>query len=384
MLEWNAPISEETMRFIPILLAALGVLSVAHRPSDAAEIPAMYKPAIQNGLAWLVKQQNTDGSWSARDKASDVTCTALAGLALLMEGSTAVNGMHAGNVSKAVDWIVSNCQAGADDGLIGARDRLDRTSYMFGQSYALLFLASAYAREEKTDAKDLSARLARVRQRGMEEVLTRAVQFSARAQSNTGGWYFISCQDGHDDDEASATLAQILALRAAQQAGIKLPKESLTKAFAYLEKITTPGGGIPLSSRSAGRAGAERPGYTIAAFASTFGSNQVNPVLAKKWLGYSQFTLTPRSETYARFHLALAMHGLGDDGYTKHFEAKNPSMVWSKSRKVLFDELIGSQSRDGSWVLRDWNLNPAFGTAISLITLQLDNEHVPIFRAKKE
>jgi len=372
------------MRLIPIFLAALGVLSVAHRSAYADEIPAKYKPAIQKGLAWLVTQQNKDGSWPARASDSDVSCTALAGLALLMEGSTAANGMYAGNVHNAVDWIVRNCQAGADDGLIGARDRLDRTSYMFGQSYALLFLASAYSREEKTDAKDLNARLALVRRREMEEVLKRVVQFSAKAQSSTGGWYFVSCQDGHDDDEASATLAQLLALRAAQQADINLPKETLTKAFAYLEKITTPGGGIPLSSRSAGKAGAERPGLTIAAFASTFGSNQANPALTKKWFAYSQFTVTPRSDSYARFHLALAMHGLGDNGYGKLFEAKNPSMVWSKSRKVLFDEVLGSQSREGSWVLRDWNPNPAFGTAISLITLQLDNEHVPIFRAKKE
>jgi hypothetical protein len=371
------------MRLIPILLATLGFLSVAHPPTHADEISAKYKPAIQEGLEWLVKLQNKDGSWPARDKESDVSCTALAGLALLMEGSTAANGMYAGNVNKAVDWIVRNCQAGADDGLIGTRDRLDRTNYMFGQSYALLFLASAYAREEKTDAKDLDARLTRVRQRRMEEVLKRVVQFSAKAQSSTGGWFFISCQDGHDEDDASATLAQMLALWAAQQADIKLPKETLTKAFAYLEKITTPGGGIPLSSRSAGKAGTERPGLTIAAFASTLGSNQVNPVLAKKWFSYSQFTVTPRSEGYARFHLALAMHGLGEHGYAKLFEAKNPSMVWSKSRKVLFDELLGSQSRDGSWVLRDWNPNPAFGTAISLITLQLDNEHVPIFRAKR-
>jgi cell division septum initiation protein DivIVA len=276
------------MRLIPILLAALSVLSVAHRPTHGGEIPAAYKPAIQNGLAWLVKQQNKDGSWSARDKESDVSCTALAGLALLMEGSTAANGRYAGNVNKAVDWMVRNCQTAADDGFIGARERLDRTSYMFGQSYALLFLASAYAREVKTDAKDFSARLARVRQREMEEVLQRAVQFSAKAQSSTGGWYFTSCQDGHDEDEASATLAQLLALRAAQQAGIKLPKETLTKAFAYLERITTPSGGIPLSSRSAGKVGAERPGFTIAAFASTLGSKRANPVLAKKWLGYSQ------------------------------------------------------------------------------------------------
>jgi hypothetical protein len=148
--------------------------------------------------------------------------------------------------------------------------------------------------------------------------------------------------------------------------------------------MTTPGGGIPLSSRSAGKAGAERPAFTIAAFASTLGSDQANPMLLKKWLRFSEFTITPRSEAYALFHYAVAMHGLGEHGYAKLVQAQNPSMVWSKSRKIFFDDLLGTQSRDGSWVLRDWNTNPVFGTAISLITLQLDNGHVPIFRSKKE
>jgi hypothetical protein len=374
------------MRLLAIVLAALGVLSIAPRPAHAGEVPARYKPAIQKGLAWLAQQQNKDGSWPARDNPSDVSCTALAGLALLMEGSTAAKGKYAGNVARAVDLMVRNCQAGADDGLIGARERLDRKGYMFGQSYALLFLASAYAREEKTDAKGLDARLARVRQRDMEEVLKRVAGFSARAQSSTGGWYYISRQDGVDDDEASATLAQVLALRAAQQAGIKLPEQMLTKAYAYLARMTTPAGGIPLSSRRAGQAGAERPAFTIAAFASTLGSKQVNPALAKKWLTFSKFNVasSPRTEAYALFHYAVAMHGLGQHGYARLFKKDDPFMVWSKSRKHFLDGVLGSQAADGSWALRDWNTNRAFGTAISLITLQLDNEHVPIFRAIKE
>ena len=52
------------MRLLPILLTAFGVLSVPDRSAHADEIPAGYKPAIQKGLAWLVRQQNKDGSWS--------------------------------------------------------------------------------------------------------------------------------------------------------------------------------------------------------------------------------------------------------------------------------------------------------------------------------
>src|SRR5262249_38696331 len=145
--------------------------------AQAEEIPAAYRPAIEKSLAWLVKQQNKDGSWSDVSKQSDVTCTAVAGLALLMEGSTAARGGYAQNIERAVGWMLQNCQDGKDDGLIGQNVRQDRSGYMFGQSYAVLFLASAYAREEKSDAKDFAARLTAARQREMEGVLKRAVQF---------------------------------------------------------------------------------------------------------------------------------------------------------------------------------------------------------------
>lgn len=351
--------------------------------SQAGETPDKYKPAIQKGLAWLVKQQNKDGSWPARDSQSDVASSAMAGLALLMEGSTPAKGKYADNIKNASDWLVRNCQTGDDDGLFGRRDRLDRTGYMLGQGYAVLFLASAYAREDKADAKDFSARLARARQREVEDVLKRAVQFAAKAQAQSGGWCLTACKEAQDLEDVGSTLVQILALRAAQQAGFEIPKDTLTKAFAFLEKLTTPQGGIPFSSRNAGKSGSERPGLTIAAFASTFGAEQLKADLAKKWFKYAESTVTTR-ESYALFHYALALHALDDQGYAKLFDKKNPAIVWSKTRKKIFDEYTTSQSRDGSWTLRDWNPNPTFGAAIGLIVLQLDNDGVPIWRAKKE
>jgi len=369
---------------ISLSLMPLVALCVPSQRAHSGEIAAKYKPAIQKGLDWLVKQQDKDGSWPARDKERDVSCTAIAGLALLMEGSTAVKGKYADNIKKAVDGIIRNCQTGADEGLIGRRDLLDRSGYMIGQSHALLFLASAYAREEKPNAKDFKGRLARARLNEMEDVLKRAVQFAANTQASTGGWCLLSAKESQDVDDAAATLAQIHALRAAEQAGIDLSKDALSKAFVYLEKMTTPQGGIPFNFRNAGKSGSERPGLTIAAFASTFGSNQLKSELAKKWLRFAESTVTIQSDSNARFHYAVAMHALGDEGYDKLFGKKNPAMLWSESRKVLFDQLLGSQSRDGNWQLHDWNPNPVFGTAISLIALQLDNEQVPIFQKIKE
>lgn len=347
-----------------------------------ADVPEKYQPAVQKGLEWLAKQQNKDGSWSGRAQSADVDATAMAGLALLMEGSTATNGKYAEPIRKAIEWMRDNCQDGADDGLIGSRNRLDRTNYMVGQASAVLFLACARARAEKIDGKGLEARLAKARQRELDDVIKRAVQFIAKAQSSTGGWFYISAKEAQDQEEASSTMPQVLALRAARLAGIELPKETLPKAFAYLEKMTTERGGIMFSVRGKG---GERPGFTIAAFAATFGDEQLKPALAKKWLGYCERTILLDREMYALFHHTLAMHALGEHGHAKLLGKKESLRNWSAQRALIFDQVVRTQSAKGNWLLRDWiPRDPVFGTSINLIMLQLDNEYVPIFRARKE
>lgn len=365
------------MRWFFVVLGLLGALSSQHA-ARADDVPAELKPAIEKSLDWLVKQQNQDGSSSDTARQSDVACTATAGLALLMEGSTAAKGKYAENIKRTIEWLTRNCQEGKDDGLFGLNAQQNRLGYMAGQSYAVLFLASAYAREDKSDAKGLEARLNRVRQRDMEALLKRAVQFVVMAQAANGGWSLISCRDGQNQDDAESTLQQILALRAAQQAGIEVPKETMQKAYDYLEKMTTPRGGVAFSL-SQGKAGGERPRLTIAAFASTYGAEQVSVELLKKWFGYTRYTITQVSETPDLFYLAVAVHGLGDEGYVKLFGKQKPLRMWSKERGTLLSRFRS----EGGTVFREWNSSPVFGTAICLIALQLDHDHLPIFRTKR-
>ena len=368
------------MRAPFLILGLLLSASLGQCVALSQEKPTMLKPAIEKGLAWLVKQQSQDGSWPDVMNRSDVGCTGAAGLALLMEGSTAVKGKYADNIQRAVDRMMQNCQKGKDDGLVGANARENRLGYMAGQSYAVLFLASAYAREEKSDAKDLDARLARARQAEMEGVLKRAVQFIGKAQTDNGGWAPISSQDRQVLDEAPSTLQQILALRAVQQAGVDVPKDIIQKAHAYLEKMTTPRGGMPFSSLNAGAEGRERPGLTIAAVASTYGSDQINPQLLKKWLKYCESTITLQTNnTQDSFHLAVAVHGLGDEGWARLLDTKEPWLLWSKDR----DRLLARFRAAPGTAHRDWNPNPVFAAAMNLVALQLDNDHLPIFRRKR-
>jgi hypothetical protein len=82
--------------------------------------------------------------------------------------------------------------------------------------------------------------------------------------------------------------------------------------------------------------------------------------------------------------MAVAVHGLGEKGYAKMLGTRNPPMLWSEQRNTHLGLASGSQAADGSWTFNNWHPSPAAATALNLIILQLDNEHVPIFRMKKD
>ena len=67
------------------------------------------------------------------------------------------------------------------------------------------------------------------RRKKLADVLARAVQYSAEAQTSRGGWGYVSAKDGNDFDEGSVSVTQVQALRAARNAGIVVPKQTIDK-----------------------------------------------------------------------------------------------------------------------------------------------------------
>ena len=74
---------------------------------------------------------------------------------------------------------------------------------------------------------------------------------------------------------------------------------------------------------------------------------------------------------------AFAVHGLGDAGYARLLGTTG--LTWSKARGMLLNRFCS----EGGAVYQEWNPSPAFGTAINLIALQLDNNYLPVFRTRK-
>src|SRR5262249_30084217 len=156
---------------------------------------------------------------------------AWAGMAMLMEGSTLREGKYSDNLLKATNWLMSRAQP---SGLIGnPNNPTEASRYMYGHGFGLLFLACVYGEEDDKD-----------RRKKLEGILPRAVDFAGKAQTNRGGWGYVSALEGGNFDEGSVTITQLQGIRAAKNAGIKVPKSIIDNAVKYLHDCTTDAGGI--------------------------------------------------------------------------------------------------------------------------------------------
>lgn len=356
---------------------ALAMVLLVGVPVRAEDIPAEYRASIAKGLDWLAKAQHRDGHFDANAGQYPTTMTALAGMAFLMEGSTIRDGKYSERIRKAVDWYMEGgrCQR---NGLIGnPNNQTEQGRYMYGHGFSLLFLASVYGEEEDDD-----------RRKKLEGILTRAVDFTGKAQSSRGGWYYTSRTDGGDHDEGSVTITQVQALRAAKNAGIVVPKGVIDKAQEYLKKCTTARGGVIYSLSSGG--GGERPALTAAGVACMFNSGEYNSPLAKQWLKYCQTAIPSLGQgrlghdEYTHYYYAQALYVLGDEGYAKLFPDSRPGdrLTWTAYRKTTFDFLKNSQNGDGSWTSsQNWGyIGPVYATAVALTIMQLDKGTLPIYQ----
>ena len=356
-------------------LSAVALALFASASARGEELSKKHQEMTDRALRWLAKQQHRDGHWEANGGQFASAMTGIAGLTLLMEGSTIRDGKYSNHIRKAVDWLMERCQR---NGLIGnPNNPTESGRYMYGHGFALLFLSQVYGEEEDGD-----------RRRKLEGILTRAVDFTGKAQTNRGGWGYVSAADGGGFDEGSVTITQVQALRAARNAGIRVPKGVIDKAQEYLKNCTTQRGGVIYSLAHGGRAqvGGERPPLTAAAVACMFSAGEYNSPLAKQWLEYCRSAIpiagVGRSghDEYMHYYYAQALYILGDDGYKKLFPDSKEAdrLTWSKYKKAMFDHLIRSQNGDGSW--SGGYIGPVFTTATHLTIMQLENGTLPIYQ----
>jgi len=327
---------------------------------SAASWPASTAAAVKNtdldrvvnrGLEWLAARQSRLGSWSANNDRYPTSMTALAGIAFLCEGSTTMQGKYAPNIRRAVDYLVSRSRK---NGLIGDPTRDDR--YTYGHGFSMLFLSQVLGEEEDAE-----------RRAQLIDVLTRAVVFSGEAQTEPGGWGYVSAKDGGGFDEGSTTITQIQGLRGCRNAGIPVPREIIDKAIKYIKNCTLADGGVQYNSKGGG----PRPAITAAAIACLFNAGEYDSEYVPKLMNYCRGQLDN-----------ISNQGFGHWHYAHYYYAqvlyREGGKTWESYRDKIFDRIIQDAGADGSW--NQGYIGPVYTTAANLTILQLPKGALPIFQ----
>jgi hypothetical protein len=329
--------------------------------------------AVRRGLSFLAREQNDDGSWTDRVGrkvynryegriAKHVGVTALAGIAFLSSGAIpgegpgkysdrqgrAIHGYEI--VEKALEFIVERTAA---TGYIS-----ENGSRMYSHAFATLFLAEAYGM-----GYDRGGRI--------ESALRRAIRMIETCQNADGGWRY---RPGVPDADMSVTVCQVVALRAARNAGVGVDKAVIDAAVRYVRRSFLPGiGAFTYQLGDELRGGGSRYTFALTAAGLTTlygaGEYQATEILqaALRFLWVNRPHISEAREHfdyyYGQYYAIQAMFQRGGEDWRRWYE------------EYVKPDLSRLQESDGSWTDL---VGARYATAMATIILQFPNQYLPI------
>ncbi len=344
--------------------------------------------AVAAGLDWLARHQNAEGNWNhaqfdrhCRDEhakcesglfnRSEVHTVPLdpgvTGLALLaFAGSNHTHmrdGPHRENVEKAVEWLLGHQ---TDSGRIGDYPHQANYFMMYNHGIATLALAELYAMTGD---------------QRLRQPVKKAVAFIARAQQRSGSWDYTDAQTGRYD--TSVTGWQVMALKAANNAGIQIPAQTLFRLADFMDRVTLRSGEVYYSNKNPAPGARGEGMVAVGLLSQQFlgfpndrrtARRQIEIILGNppQW---GRMTLRDRGHSiYYWYHATLAMFQVGDDAWAQW----NPQM-----KEALLTQQRQGGCSDGSWDVPN-NQWARFGgrvyvTALNILMLEVYYRYLPLY-----
>jgi hypothetical protein len=348
--------------------------------ADPLAITDEQMKAVERGLAWLASQQNEDGSWSAdigfklnQDyqptaiAKPHVGVTALAGMAFLAGGHLPGRGQYVPVVEKALAFVLSCVQS---DGYVtrgGTR--------MYSHAMSALFLAEIYGMTHKTEVR---------------EKLQKAIDFIVASQNAEGAWRY---EPYAAESDMSIVVCQVVALRAARNIGIRVPKSVVDRAARYVvdsavseDSLSRSYFGHTISYRDEiGSFHYQKQDGSRSSFSLTAAG-----VTALNGLGIYSDDAIDAGIGYLRRNLDLFNR---QNGYNRrgtyffwygHYYAVQAMYtaggeVWESYFSIVRDEILRMQEPTGSFP-NDIGPGRPFGTAMAVLILEIPFRFLPIFQ----
>ena len=302
--------------------------------------------AIDRGLRWLAARHNDDGAFGVgRGYGRNVAVVSLAGIAFLSSGSTPGRGPYGVEVTRITDYVLKACKP---SGFINVPEGQSHGP-MYGHGFATLYLAEVYGMSP--------------RRKEIRDKLSKAVRLIIACQNREGGWRY---ENRPSEADISVTVCQIMALRAARNCGLFVPKDTVDRCIDYVRRCQNGDGGFryQLVRGSSSQFARSAAGLVALYSAGVYEGDDIDRGLnyLKRHIPQGHFEA---HYFYGHYYAVQAMYQAGGP----HWNAWYPAVR---------DKLLKDQIPDGSW--SDLTFSSEYATSMACIILQVPNNHLPIFK----
>ena len=330
--------------------------------------------AVSQALKWLSEHQNSDGSWSFAHQTAPhcagrcgnpghqgqapIASTALGVLPFLGAGETHRQGRYKRNVDMALHFLGRAMhQAGGNGSL------WDPGGKMYSHGLASIALCEAYGM---------------TRDNTLEGAAQKSIDFIVAAQDPIGGgWRYLRNFPDHEGD-ASVVGWQLMALKSASMAYLRVPADTIRKAGYFLDSVQDEDGAMY---------GYLAPGKGSATSAigllcrMYMGWERDRPALVRGVSILSQNGPSlddsgpPRNNMYYNYYGTQVLHHYGGE-------------EWKAWNEAMRDYLVGTQSKKGheagSWFFDGTDMGSTAGgrlycTAMATMILEVYYRHLPLY-----
>jgi len=369
------------------LAAAPGqnLADVRDKLPDGSAAKDMITPACQQaidaGLAYLAQNQHSDGSFGTGGYEGNVAITSLGALAMMSGGHQPGRGKYGKVVRDALEYVLSQEQGNPPGFLYNARPwRQGGHGPMYGHGFGTLFLAEVYGMIHNKELRDR-----------LHDTLKRAVELIIKSQNKAGGWRY---KPGDGEADISVTICQIMALRAARNAGIAVPKETADNCIRYVklcQNLRNGDGDLIRGSFNymSGQGGGMGGGVQQIAFARTAAGvvalNSAGVYSSREVDEGLNYLIRWKQKQVNGDRSLMAFRGPDIHYFYGHYYAVQAMWTrggsyWSQWFPFVREELLTHSQRrapDGSW--HD-NICSHYATAMACIVLQVPNNYLPILQ----
>jgi prenyltransferase beta subunit len=327
------------------LLAAWAPRAHGVEEEDTVTVDSETEGVINGALAYLAKSQGLNGAWSQSPggNTEPVAMTGYALMAFLSTGNLPDEGEYGRNVTSGMNYLLNQIQP---DGILRG---VDQGKYMYSHGIATVALCELYGQ---------------TRSPVLRERLNQLVRVILDGQSPLGGWRY---KPEPRDADISVTVLQVAALRAAMNAGLAVPQESIDHAVAYIGKCYVPGAGGFTYQPGQG-AGFARTAAAI--YSLQVCGKYEDPTVAKG----SDYLFANDSERqqwwpYGCYYAAPAQYMIGGE-------------VWRRWYGEMKRKLLSTVVSEGG--MEYWKhggeLGPVYTTAVFVTILAMPYHYIPLYQ----